>query len=202
MSLHVFTVCLRVFYNSSSFFACFHITRFGGRCCWSLQQLGVAHHRSSGVGKTVWHGAAKTVRLARRSHLTRRGLTYFVRFGLVCFVRFVFFLSVRIFFVSIRWKGWRRPRHKVACEIGLCKGIKCWAQIFKAWLVKGFVGLEQSLFAGFRLEVQPPIRIHRRCSCQTQQHKMNENFIPQSKVLMPQFRTLSSLFSHFQDYCL
>ena len=65
------------------------------------------------------------------------------------------------------------------------------------------MGLEQSLFAGFRLEVQPPIRIHRRCSCQTQQHKMNENFIPQSKVLMPRVQNFDFTFSpREQDYCL
>ena len=57
---YVFSQCVYVFFTIVHHFLhafaqsySLFITRFGGRCCRPLQQLGVAHHRSSGVGKTV-----------------------------------------------------------------------------------------------------------------------------------------------------
>ena len=62
-SLHVFTVCLRVFYNSSSFFACFHRIIFCVHKIWRPLLP---------VASTAWSGTSSELRCGQNSVTWRR----------------------------------------------------------------------------------------------------------------------------------
>ena len=141
------------------------ITRFGGRCCRPLQQLGVAHYRSSGAeGKKAEVTSCVHKRRVCDEHETKRTVCVGV-FLLMCFL----------------------VRNKMFADL---QSLTC-----------RFVGLEQSLFAGFRFEVQTRYKFtddaaailnSTRCMKISSYHKAKSSC-----------HSSTSLFSHcFQDYCL